>query len=33
VMSQRSVVLMDAHLEVSVLALYNKNVLQLISEE
>jgi hypothetical protein len=33
VMSQRNVALMDVHLEESVLALYNKNVLQLISEE
>jgi hypothetical protein len=32
VMPQRSVVLMDVHLEESVLALYNKVVLQQISE-
>jgi len=32
VMPQRSVALMDVHLEESVLALCHKNVLQLISE-
>jgi hypothetical protein len=33
VMPQRSVALMDVQLEESVLALYHKDVLQLISEE